>query len=367
MYNIDLLSDRVVSEGLERRWNRELLRQDRIFNAKVRTIGVDQVALDSQVKVRREREDVEKQSVKQCAADLVRNDRTACLLEQRQAKDERQLQDATRGFRQAFQQPWSRREFDLNDSEHLKTQEGVQMLPGLTGEDTDQRARLKRQREQLREWSVQQQNELNTARYQQSLEEHQYDRGRVDMDNRALLLQNMEEERRRAVALTTKDFNLAMAAAGSERRHQERQQEEEDRRAHILNQQQGELLSESLEQSTSTLGLRRLRPDSYKGLTPEQQLSVIQQQQEQVVQGKRLQAEKVLEEAQQAQRRLAAARTAVLQERQQARVARQLRRELDDTNAQLAAARLAKKTHLEDVYSSVPDESYFSQFNTGSR
>ena len=104
------------------------------------------------------------------AADLVRNDRTASLLEERQAKDERQLQDATRDFRQAFQQPWSRREFDLNDSEHLKTQEGVHMLPGLTGEDTDQQARLKRQRDQLREWSVQQQNELNTARYQQSLE-----------------------------------------------------------------------------------------------------------------------------------------------------------------------------------------------------
>lgn len=40
MYNAELLSDRIAAASLERRRNREMQRQDRIFNAKVRTIGV---------------------------------------------------------------------------------------------------------------------------------------------------------------------------------------------------------------------------------------------------------------------------------------------------------------------------------------
>lgn len=41
MYNAELLSDRIAAASLERRRNREMQRQDRIFNAKVRTIGVN--------------------------------------------------------------------------------------------------------------------------------------------------------------------------------------------------------------------------------------------------------------------------------------------------------------------------------------
>lgn len=41
-----------------------------------------------------------------------------------------------------------------------------------------------------------------------TLAEQQYDQDRVDLDNKALQLQKIEEERRRTVALATKNFNL---------------------------------------------------------------------------------------------------------------------------------------------------------------
>ncbi len=76
------------------------------------------------------------------------------------------MNEAIEQFRQQFQQPASRREFDLNDPELLKKQEGVRMLQGLTGEDLAQKDRLKKQQEQLRAWTLQQQDELERAKQQ---------------------------------------------------------------------------------------------------------------------------------------------------------------------------------------------------------
>lgn len=73
-------------------------------------------------------------------------------------------------FRQQFQQPSSRREFDLNDPELLKKQEGVRILPGLVGEDLDNEDRTQRQREQLRDWTLLQQQELDQAKELQRLQ-----------------------------------------------------------------------------------------------------------------------------------------------------------------------------------------------------
>lgn len=104
------------------------------------------------------------------ADDLIRTDCTARLLESRQKQDERLLAEAIDNFRQQFQQPSSRREFDLNDPEVLKKQEGVRILPGLVGEDMDNLERTRRQQEQLRDWTLQQQQELNQAKELQRLQ-----------------------------------------------------------------------------------------------------------------------------------------------------------------------------------------------------
>ncbi|XP_023841609.1 RIB43A-like with coiled-coils protein 2 isoform X1 [Salvelinus sp. IW2-2015] len=379
MYNAELLSDRIATASLERRRNREMQRQDRIFNAKVRTIGIDKEALDSQVKERKKKEQAEAESLKAyasvicrwnacpLAADAVRNDKAACLLDQCQLKDERLLQGGIEDFRLNFQPRWSRREYDLSNPDKIRGQEGIQMLPGLVGEDPDSQGRLKKQQEQLREWSVQQQHELATARHQQRQEEQQYDQDRVDLDNKALQLQRIEEERRRTVALATKNFNLTKAAENAEKRWKEWQQQEEDNRTDILNQLQGELLRESHEQGISVPGLPRLRPDSYKGLTDEQLRHIINCQQQQIDEKRRIQAEQQQEELQQDRFRVASARTALLMERQQARINKQLRRTQDNTNAQLAEAHHEQKKYLEKVYTNIPDDSYFSQFNTSSR
>ena len=76
-------------------------------------------------------------------------------------------------FRHQYQQPWSQREYDLNDPDRCgKTElaDAQMMPPGLVGEDPNSQNRRQRQREQLREWLIQQQSERAAERHHQKLE-----------------------------------------------------------------------------------------------------------------------------------------------------------------------------------------------------
>lgn len=97
---------------------------------------------------------------------MLRTDHAADVLDHKLRREERLLKGSIAHFRQNFQLPINRREFDLNDPDSLKKQDGVQMLPGLVGEDPDNGERLKKQQVQIKQWSLQQQAELKSARDQ---------------------------------------------------------------------------------------------------------------------------------------------------------------------------------------------------------
>lgn len=76
-------------------------------------------------------------------------------------------------FRHQYQQPWSQREYDLNDPDRCRQTElaNARMMPqDLVGEDPNSQNRRQRQREQLREWLIQQQSERAAERHHQKLE-----------------------------------------------------------------------------------------------------------------------------------------------------------------------------------------------------
>ena len=95
------------------------------------------------------------------AADMTRNDKITVLLQKRQEHDVRELNKAVNEFRQSYQQPYDRREFDLNDPDSLKKDKparvsdddprcGVASLQKFVGEDLNGKAREKLQQEQAR-------------------------------------------------------------------------------------------------------------------------------------------------------------------------------------------------------------------------
>ncbi|XP_075458863.1 RIB43A-like with coiled-coils protein 2 isoform X2 [Ascaphus truei] len=402
MYKLDLPVDLNEAALREKRKNAELQRQSRIFNSNVRSIGVDVNALDVQVHDKKIQAEIERKRQDAYGAQMVQNDKIACLLDERQQEDIRNLNKAISEFRHCFQKREDSREFDIYDPEALKkdlparlsdndprcTISGVQQL---MGEDLKLENRKKYQQEQLREWSLQQQQEWAKSLEDKKLADSLYDKMRIELDQKAMELQMLEEKAKQAVCTFTKDFNRAQAAELCARKMLEKQQEEQDNSVEITNILEGDLLSENPAQASSAFGPHRVVPGRWKGMTPGQlgEINNVQQQQIQekmvtfstngdgrgdyVIPGnewrqKRLKEEERQREAEWDRQRVQAARAMLLLERQQTRQDRELRKAQDHMNSQLSQAQKAQKIYLDkEVFTNTPTAQYFEQFNTTSR
>lgn len=106
------------------------------------------------------------------------NDKIACLSENRERRDRKNLCKAINDFQQSFQRPETRREFDLSDPLALKkdrparqsdydARNTISGMQKFMGEDLNFHLRKKFQEEQNREWSLQQQKEQMIGRENQ--------------------------------------------------------------------------------------------------------------------------------------------------------------------------------------------------------
>ncbi|KAK5867788.1 hypothetical protein PBY51_012250 [Eleginops maclovinus] len=212
MFNFDLASDRLANTSLQRRRNDETERRERIFNDKVRMFGVDKEALNSQMKEKEKQEEAAKVEQNARDAEMLHNNKVACLLHSREVKEKRAVAKTIVDYRLQYQQPLCQRDYDLSAPDRCgNTDPGdaLMMLPGLLGEDPDSESRRQRQREQLREWLLQQQGERAAERQRRKMEEHRCEQSRAYMDKKALQLQGIEMQRRKAETVATKEYNLA--------------------------------------------------------------------------------------------------------------------------------------------------------------
>ncbi|XP_069720853.1 RIB43A-like with coiled-coils protein 2 [Phaenicophaeus curvirostris] len=371
--------DRQEAAALERRRQRELQRQSRIFNARVRTIGVDKDALDTQVKDRKIQEAAEKAWNEEFANEMKRNDKIICMLEERQKSDIRNINKDINEFRKNFQKPETRREFDLSDPQALKKDKPARLsdndprctvsgLQKFMGEDLNYDQRMKFQKEQLREWSLQQQREWKNALADQKFADDLYDKSRIELDQKSVEQQRKEEENRRAVCVATKDFNRAQAAEIAEKKKMEKYKKMKDDMDEITSLLQGDFLSENPEQAVSSFGRHRVIPDRWKGMSQDQLMAIRSSQQQQVLEKLRLKEEEHQKEAEWDRQSIQNARALLVLERQQQRQSREHRRALDNINAELSQEQKAKNIYLkQEEYSNVPTVQFYAQFNTTSR
>ncbi|XP_043943169.1 RIB43A-like with coiled-coils protein 2 [Protopterus annectens] len=221
MHKVDLPADVREDAVLERRRNKELQRRSRIFNTHVRTIGIDKKALDAQIREKKIKDEIDKKIHAAYATDMTQNEKISTLLEERQEQDTRNLKKAIEEFRQSFQKPGTCPEFDLNDPQAQKKDIPARIsdndprctiagLQKFLGEDLNSKHRLKFQQEQLREWSMQQQQELEKARADKIIKEILYDQKRKALDQITAELQQSEEHSRQAVCTATQNFNMAL-------------------------------------------------------------------------------------------------------------------------------------------------------------
>ncbi|XP_073645402.1 RIB43A-like with coiled-coils protein 2 isoform X1 [Tursiops truncatus] len=426
------LKDLEENFGLAKRRYEELRRQKRIFNARNRIIGGDTEAWDVQVCDQKIKEATEKARQEAFAAEMRQNDKIACISEDRERRDRKNLCKAISDFQQSFQKPETRREFDLSDPLALKkdlparqsdndARNTVSGMQKFMGEDLNFYQRKKFQEEQNREWSLQQQREWKMARANQKCAEDLYLNTRLQFDETAKHLQNLESTTRRAVCTAVKEFNKNQALESAEKKIRQKKQDQEDNLAEISNLLRGDLLSENPQQAASSFGPHRVVPNRWKGMSREQ-LEHIRLVQKQQVQEKltkslrkqpragmaaprpltkvlpssspgshllvqdgclssshhmhipagrkkegRLQEEERQRDMDWDRQRVQRARTALLLERQQQCQRRGLRRALDCNNLSLAKEQLLQKKYMKEICTNHLTEAYFAQFNTRSR
>ena len=148
----------------------------------------------------------------------------------------------------------------------------------------------------------------------------------------------------------------------------ERQAQFEDDMAEIRNAVHGDFLTENPYVGISSLGSRRVQVDRYKGLLPEERARLKHEQHLQMEEDRRRAQLQRQEQQRWQQRTLAQARLGVLKDRQQGRTERQLREQLAQENQRLALEQQKKREMFDQhVYTNVPSEAFFSQFNTSTR
>ncbi|NXI52772.1 RIBC2 protein, partial [Chloroceryle aenea] len=340
---------------------------------------VDKDALDTQVKDRKIQEAAEKARNEALANEMKQNDKIICMLEERQKNEIRNINKAISEFQKNFQKPETRSEFDLSDPQALKKDRPARLsdsdprctvsgLQKFMGEDLNYDQRMKFQKEQFREWCLQQQRDWKNALADQKYADDLYDKQRIEIDRKTVEQQQKEEEKRRAVCAAIKDFNRSQASELAERKKLEKHQKMKDDMDEISSLLQGDLLSENPEQAVSSFGRHRVVTDRWKGMTPDQLMAIRHSQQQQVLEKLRLKEEECQRDAEWDRQRIQAARAQLVLERHHQRRHRECRQALDNINADLSREQKSKNTYLkEEEYSNCPTEEYYTQFNTTSR
>ncbi|NXS64426.1 RIBC2 protein, partial [Brachypteracias leptosomus] len=340
---------------------------------------VDKDALDTQVKERKIQEAAEKARSEEIASEMKQNDKITCMLEERQKNDIRNINKAIIEFQKNFQKPETRHEFDLSDPQALKKDGPARLsdndprctvsgLQKFMGEDLNYGQRMKFQKEQLREWSLQQQKDWKNALAEQKYADYLFDKNRIEFDQKTMEQQQKEEENRHAVCAATKDFNRNQASELAETKKLEKYQKMKDDMDEISSLLQGDLLSENPEQAVSSFGRHRVITDRWKGMNHDQLMAIRYTQQQQVLEKMRLKEEECRRDAEWDRQRLQAARAQLVLERHQQRQNRECRQALDNINAELSQEQRSKNIYLkEEEYSNCPTGQYYAQFNTTSR
>ncbi|XP_061328012.1 RIB43A-like with coiled-coils protein 2 isoform X2 [Pezoporus flaviventris] len=310
---------------------------------------------------------------------MKQNYKIMCMLEKRHKNDIRNINKAVSEFQKNLQKPETRREFDLNDPQALKKDRPARVsdddprctvsgLQKFLGEDLNYDQRMKFQKEQLREWSLQQQKDLKNALADQKFADDLHDKYRIALDQKTMEQQQKEEENRRAVCAATKYFNRSQAAELAEKKKLEKYQKMKDDMNEISSLLQGDLLSENPDQAISSFGTHRVITDRWKGMNQDQLRAICDTQQQQVLEKLRRNQEERRVDAEWDRQRIHTARAQLILERHLQRQNRERRRALDNMNADMSQEQKSKNIYLkEEEYSNYPTDEYFAQFNTTSR
>ena len=357
----------------------EVERLKRIKDPKSRVMGIDTEALAAQVAEKQAAAAADKALRMEYDTQRLQQDAQLAYLEQERLRAERTKAQFIDQFRATEQGKEKSREYDLNDPLSKKkdlpgrigdedSRMSVSGLQKFHGEDLAYAQRIKVQQEELREWS----NELALKKAEKLAAEKARDDAHanraLEIDQMKLDLEATARMARTAANVAVAEYQLAQAAAKREREAAAQKAELQDNTEEIQCNLASDMLTENPVVGRSFIAPNRLRPDHYKGMSPAEQVAVIEAQDLQRTQNLVVAATAkadgaAIDAAMEATRRMGA-----YQDAQVAAMRADMRKQMMEDNLGIAKQQYAGKYHLnEKVYKNALDASFFDQFGTTSR
>ncbi|KAJ2945238.1 hypothetical protein O0L34_g9309 [Tuta absoluta] len=370
--------DRREAQNRERRRQCELERRSRIFNARQRKIGVDLPFLERQIaEKKKEREEEERRNLA-FAKQMIKDSEVALVLEAREKQERQRIGAEIDIFRQKYQRPQDRREFDLNDPDVLKKQlpprasdgdpVGLSSAQRFEGEDLNYEERKKLMAMQKSSWLEQQVQERKAAEEERQKAEAAYMMAIKARDERAGELDRLERDLRYRLGQANLRYNEALAAERKQIMQVMKEQEESDNCAEMYNMLTSDMLTENPDVAKSALGKNRAIGYMFKGLNKEdlQKFYAAQKDQMAASKAKRDAEDKMDAEWQALAKSIQ--REVTHMDIKDRRTRREIARALMEENQLLAIQQKEKEKYFRDVvYNNTPTEDYYSQFNTTTR
>lgn len=352
----------------EHRQRQEQVRRERIFNPRVRLIGIDKSALDQHVQEKQYQKLMEQNEEKCFALEQHRQTEAINSELNEVAEEQKRKQCELNEFRNKFQQKEQTRDFDLNDPNRLRKMcpsEGLDWL----GVDPEYSHRIKLQREQQKSWLQQQIDEKNAIKKNMTEAKKAIETDVLNQDAQINEKAWNERQQRQKIQSETALYNFKLAQALRAKQMAEKRREEEDNLAEIMNNLSSDMLTESKDYGASSLwGEARVNTSMYRGMTDEQLLEIRHEQLRQIEE-KKLNAEMMKKNEILFNENVKNHINSVeLEERDVQNQRLQERAHQNSMNAQLLEEQKERNQFLNSkVYKFTPSEAYFDQFNTTSR
>ncbi|KAL2914447.1 hypothetical protein HK105_206014 [Polyrhizophydium stewartii] len=378
MYKVEILGDNLQAAAIQRRKRLDEERKQRIFNPRVRVLGIDLQALDEQIQIKNEIKSIEKERNDAMDHTSKINNEILQLMDDQVAQARRHKMQQMNEFRRDFQQPFQRRDFDLYDPKALEKdlpariddedeRIGVSSLQRFEGEDLAVEGRIRLQKEQMKVWANEQVYEKERRRQEELNEKKKYEEFQKNINDKMTALQSAVDLAHRERARLDNEYNLALAAEKKRREQQQKAYETDLNTREILNHINGVFLTERPD-VFNIGGGHKVRVDLFKGITPEQNQAILDMQERQRHEQQQRRSRKQFEEERWAVQEAANARALELLERERIRKVKERAIEMRKENEAKAVEDKRRKEYIDKVlYTNPPQDAYFEQFNTTSR
>ncbi|CAB1452632.1 unnamed protein product [Pleuronectes platessa] len=366
MYKVDFPVDQSAEKAVERRRSAESARKARIFNTRLRVMGLDTDVLNQQVQEKKHQQNIERQRDK--AFDKLREYHDVALL---------QLETDDREKRAALHtdlvQYWAtqQRVEDSRDADLKCGLQGAFRIPIPERRGYRRGASEERTNERDRKRSTSPEGGQCERHMGNKHREMLVSRELVHQDLRGVQQAALEEECKNAIRIAYNDYNRALAAEQAEKLMEQHRREERENLAEMRHTLTSDMMTECAEAAERKVGggkPHHVLTDRWRGMSPEQLRAVHEERETQCRERQRKRdAEKIHDTALDLQL-LKLSREAEEEEARAAELKRQTRIQMDQYNMQLAREQQAHQEYLDKkLYTNKPTRDYFYQFNTSSR